>query len=49
MDVFQTAFLLFMISHTLSGFLEEKTNNFPIFGVTLKALANEVVYAIERH
>ena len=36
-----------MISQTLSGFLEEKTNTLPTLGVTSTALANEVVYAIE--
>ena len=36
-----------MISQILSGFLDEKTNVLPNFGVTSTALAKEVVYAIE--
>ena len=36
-----------MISHTLSGFLEENTNTLPSLGVTWTALAKEVVYANE--
>jgi len=41
------AFFRFMVSHTLPGFLEEKTNTLPCVGAISTALANEVVYAIE--